>query len=213
MNTIKSLTLKSLKSNKKKSITVFIGITLSTALIFGMSLIFSTINRNNINDAINRLGDHHVIFSDISNDKADIVKNDENIKHIISQQVIESFDTERGCIIHQGSACTLDILSVNQDYNNNIILLEGRYPLNDKEIILSESYKVDAKYELNDLIADYKVVGTYKSTTFKHNDNLSYDHFVSYTVNEINPEITTSYIITYNSLNKIYENIFNTAKI
>ena len=209
---IKSLTLKNIKLNKKKSIATFIAITLSTALIFGTALIFSTINRNSINDAIFRSGDHHVIFNDISNDKADIIKNNKKIKDIVTQQVVATISTTKGCHNFAGTSCIIDVISVDKDYTENIILSEGRYPLYDKEIIIENSYKVNSKYKLNDYIDNYKIVGTFKKTSFKFNDIYKYDNFTVYTVNKINPEINTSYIVTYESLNNIYDNIFETAR-
>ena len=61
--------------NKKRTIVTIIGIILSTALMVGIGLLFSTIQDNSIRTIKEENGDYHAILSGISKDKLEVISN------------------------------------------------------------------------------------------------------------------------------------------
>ena len=74
MNILNKLTIKHLKMNKKRTIVTIIGVILSTALMVGIGLLFSTIRDNTIKEIINNNGSQHVIIN-MDYDKLNLIKN------------------------------------------------------------------------------------------------------------------------------------------
>ena len=80
MNILNTLTIKHLLMNKKRTLVTIIGVILSTALMVGIGLLFSSVRDNMLKMTIQENGNHHVIFKNISNDKIDIIKNNVSVK-------------------------------------------------------------------------------------------------------------------------------------
>ena len=78
MNILNNLTIKHLKSNKKRTVVTIIGIILSTALMVGIGLLFSTLRDNSLKMVIESNGDHHIVI-DVPKDKLDFVAKNESI--------------------------------------------------------------------------------------------------------------------------------------
>jgi len=79
MNILNKLTIKHLKMNKKRTVVSIIGVILSTALMVGIGLIFSTLRDNTMKSIIDSNGRQHVIIN-LNYDKLDIIKNNNKIK-------------------------------------------------------------------------------------------------------------------------------------
>ena len=69
MNILNKLTIKHLKMNKKRTIVTIIGVILSTALMVGIGLLFSTFREYMIDETISYSGDYHTEFSRVDQDK------------------------------------------------------------------------------------------------------------------------------------------------
>ena len=78
MNILNNLTIKHLKSNKKRTVVTIIGIILSTALMVGIGLLFSTVRDNSLKMVIENNGDHHIAI-DVPKDKLDFVTKNESV--------------------------------------------------------------------------------------------------------------------------------------
>ena len=79
MNILNKLTIKHLKMNKKRTIVTIIGVILSTALMVGIGLLFSTIRDNTIKEIINNNGSQHVIIN-MDYDKLNLIKNNNKVE-------------------------------------------------------------------------------------------------------------------------------------
>ena len=66
MSIINKLSLKYLKNNKRKVIVIVLNIILSTMLLFTVALGASTLRGHSVKDSINHVGEHHVIYKNLS---------------------------------------------------------------------------------------------------------------------------------------------------
>ena len=130
MNILNKLTIKHLKMNKKRTIVSIIGVILSTALMVGIGLIFSTIRDNSLKSIIDINGNQHVIIS-IDYDKLNIIKNNNKIKSY-------DFISLLGYSKYEGleSNPYIEVVSANDEYYKKLKLKEGRLPENNNEIVI-----------------------------------------------------------------------------
>ena len=116
MNILNKLTIKHLKMNKKRTIVSIIGVILSTALMVGIGLIFSTLRENTMQSIIDRNGSHHVII-ELYNDKLDTIKNNNKIR---TYDIISLI----GYSYHEKLVDTvnpyIEIVSAGSNYLNNL---------------------------------------------------------------------------------------------
>lgn len=144
MNILNKLTIKHLKMNKKRTIVTIIGVILSTALMVGIGLLFSTIRDNTIKEIINNNGSQHVIIN-MDYDKLNLIKNNNKVKsynyiYPLGYAKIEELNDSRNPYI--------EVVTASDNYFSNLKLVEGTIPQNDSEIVLPKhlfNEKVDIK--------------------------------------------------------------------
>lgn len=144
MSILNRLTIKNLRLNKKRTIVTIIGIILSTSLMVGIGLLFSSFHDLMIRDTINYSGRYEAYYSNVSLDKLNNIK-DDSFSYFYEKPIgfskIDSKNEYKPYIY---------ITSVNRDYFNELKLIEGSFPSNDREIVISKhiidngglSYKV-----------------------------------------------------------------------
>ena len=76
MSVLNRLTIKNLRLNKKRTIVTIIGIILSTALMVGIGLLFSSFQDLMIRDTIGYNGKYEANYSDVDLDKLNKVQCD-----------------------------------------------------------------------------------------------------------------------------------------
>lgn len=151
MNILNKLTIKHLKMNKKRTIVTIIGIILSTALMVGIGLICSTIREFIIDETISSYGNYHTIIKDVDSDK---------IKYFDKNKEINFYFYEKKLGYAKYNESTNEykpyfrIQEVNKDYFEQLNLLEGEYPKNNNEILLSNHMfaQGNSKLEVGDTI-------------------------------------------------------------
>ena len=74
MSILNRLTIKNLRLNKKRTIVTIIGIILSTALMVGIGLLFSSFQDLMIRDTIGYNGKYEANYSDVDLDKLNNIK-------------------------------------------------------------------------------------------------------------------------------------------
>ena len=134
MKILNNLTIKHLKSNKKRTIVTIIGIILSTALMVGIGLLFSTVRDNSIKMIIENNGDHHVAI-ELETSKLDfIAKNESVLKY--------KYKSSLGYSLYEGIENDfkpyIEVLTASLEYLEDLKLIEGRLPNNENEIVISE---------------------------------------------------------------------------
>ena len=149
MNLYTSLTLRYLKENKRRTIVTIIGIILSTALICGIGNISVSLMDHQIRETIANDGEFHATFYDIKKDDISTITNSAGIsKSALSESLgyakLDKYDKYMIQI---------------KEYDENafkgyqIKLKDGRFPSNDKEIVLSEESLKKSNKKIGDSIS------------------------------------------------------------
>lgn len=193
MNIINKLSLKYLKNNKRKVIVIVLNIILSTMLLFTVALGASTLRGHSVKDSINRVGDHHVIYKNLSYNLYDNLINDKKIKDVIVMQEEK--------ITYKDNS--FKIISFDKDIDEYIVLDSGRYPNNSNEIVVSN--KND--YKINDTIGNYKIVGLYKEVK----RTLELDDLTLITKDNLKNNLNANYLVTFKNSIRLYNKIYRKA--
>ena len=80
MKILNQLTIKHLKMNKRRTIVTIIGVILSTALMVGIGLLFSSVREYSIHETIRYNGNYHAKVSNISYEKQSLIEHNTNVK-------------------------------------------------------------------------------------------------------------------------------------
>lgn len=135
MGILKSLTIKHLLMNKRRTLVTIIGIILSTALILGVGLLFSSMYQAVLTDAIENSGDYHTSFNRIDGKILNVLNNNVTISETYYEENI-------GYSYLEGSENDykpyLRLKSVSNNYFDRLKLIEGRLPQNSNELIISK---------------------------------------------------------------------------
>lgn len=149
MNVLNKLVIKSLKLNKKRTIGTIIGIILSVALICAVSSMVSSFRQTLVENAINESGYYHIELLNINDNDINKLKLNKDIKDInlVYKLGYSSIEID-------STFPYIEIASMDKDTVSNLSyeLIEGRYPENDNEIVISNKIKLKGKYKVGDVI-------------------------------------------------------------
>ncbi len=148
MKILNTLTLKNLKLNKKRTIVTIIGISLSVALICAITTFTVSIQKTMVEREIKTNGNYHIRVQDVSKENEKYLENNAKIEELqISQEI--------------GYAPLEESQNENKPYayiegydekllqNGGIVLVEGRLPENENEIVIPEHVIQNGKVEWN----------------------------------------------------------------
>ena len=148
MKILNTLTLKNLKLNKKRTIVTIIGISLSVALICAITTFTVSIQKSLLEREIKTNGNYHIRVQDVSKENEKYLENNAKIEELqISQEI--------------GYAPLEESQNENKPYayiegydekilqNGGIVLVEGRLPENENEIVIPEHVIQNGKVEWN----------------------------------------------------------------
>ena len=148
MSILNDLTIKNLKLNKKRTIVTIVGIILSTALMVGIGLLFSSFQDYMIRETISYNGKYEAEYGDVSLDKLNSI--DKKDFSYFYQKAIgfSKFDS-----INEYKPY-LYISAVNKEYFNELHLISGRFAENDNELVISKHINTNggASYKIGDTI-------------------------------------------------------------
>ena len=149
MNLYTSLTLRYLKENKRRTIVTIIGIILSTALICGIGNISVSLMDHKIRETIANDGEFHATFYDIKKDDISTITNSVGIsKSALSESLgYAKLDKDDKYMIQ------IKEYDENAFKGYQIKLKDGRFPSNDKEIVLSEESLKKSNKKIGDSIS------------------------------------------------------------
>ena len=149
MNVLNKLVIKSLKLNTKRTIGTIIGIVLSVALICAVSSMVSSFRQTLVENAINESGYYHIELLNINDSDISKLKLNKDIKDInlVYKLGYSSIEID-------STFPYIEIASMDKDTLSNLSyeLIEGRYPENDNEIVISNKIKLKGKYKVGDVI-------------------------------------------------------------
>lgn len=236
MSILNRLTIKNLRLNKKRTIVTIIGIILSTALMVGIGLLFSSFQDLMIRDTIGYSGKYEANYSDVDLDKLNNIK-DKGFTYFYEKPIgfskIESSNEYKPYMY---------ITSVNKEYFNELKLVDGSFPKNENEVVISNhvitngglNYKVGDivtfKYgkrniEGNDTLANselvdgefltnegthtYKIVGIVERSNF---ESYSASGYTAFTVDVNSDKGNVNLYVMFNKNKKIIKQSEELAK-
>ena len=236
MSILNRLTIKNLRLNKKRTIVTIIGIILSTALMVGIGLLFSSFQDLMIRDTIGYNGKYEANYGDVDLDKLNDIK-DKDFTYFYEKPIgfskIESSNEYKPYMY---------ITSVNKEYFDELKLIEGSFPKNENEAVISNhvitngglNYKVGDivtfKYgkrniEGNDTLANselvdgefltnegthtYKIVGIVERSNF---ENYSACGYTAFTLDVNNDKGSVNLYVMFNKNKKIIKQSEELAK-
>lgn len=236
MSILNRLTIKNLRLNKKRTIVTIIGIILSTALMVGIGLLFSSFQDLMIRDTIGYSGKYETKYNDVDLIKLNDIKN-KNFTYFYEKPIgfskIESSNEYKPYMY---------ITSVNKEYFNELKLVDGSFPKNENEVVISNhvitngglNYKVGDivtfKYgkrniEGNDTLANselvdgefltnegtytYKIVGIVERSNF---ESYSASGYTAFTVDVNSDKGNVNLYVMFNKNKKIIKQSEELAK-
>jgi len=169
MSVLNRLTIKNLRLNKKRTIVTIIGIILSTALMVGIGLLFSSFQDLMIRDTIGYSGKYEAKYNDVDLIKLNNIKN-KNFTYFYEKPIgfskIESSNEYKPYMY---------ITSVNKEYFNELKLVDGSFPKNENEVVISNHVITNGglNYKVGDI-----VTFTYGKRNIEGNDTLANSELV-----------------------------------
>lgn len=148
MSILNRLTIKNLRLNKKRTIVTIIGIILSTALMVGIGLLFSSFQDLMIRDTIGYSGKYEAKYNDVDLIKLNDIKN-KNFTYFYEKPIgfskIESSNEYKPYMY---------ITSVNREYFDELKLIKGDIPKNENEIVISNHVITNGglDYKVGDIV-------------------------------------------------------------
>ena len=153
MNILSKLSIRNLKLNKKRTISTIIGIILSVALICAVASMGISFQATLVENAINETGYYHLKISDVTDENIESLKNNRDIKDVltISEKGYGKLENSQNVDkpyfkLYSMDKKLFEFLKFN--------LIDGRFPTNNNEIIISEHIIENAKvnYKIGDKI-------------------------------------------------------------
>ena len=148
MNILNDLTIKNLKLNKKRTIVTIVGIILSTALMVGIGLLFSSFQDYMIRETISYNGKYEAEYGDVSLDKLNSIDK-KDFSYFYQKPIgFSKFDSANEYKPY------IYISSVDKEYFNELHLISGRFAENDSELVISNHINTNggASYKIGDII-------------------------------------------------------------
>ena len=236
MSILNRLTIKNLRLNKKRTIVTIIGIILSTALMVGIGLLFSSFQDLMIRDTIGYSGKYEANYSDVDLDKLNNIK-DKGFTYFYEKPIgfskIESSNEYKPYMY---------ITGVNKEYFNELKLVDGSFPKNENEVVISNhvitngglNYKVgdivtfkygkrniegngtlansefvDGEFLTNEGTHTYKIVGIVERSNF---ENYSACGYTAFTLDVNNDKGSVNLYVMFNKNKKIIKQSEELAK-
>ena len=236
MSILNRLTIKNLRLNKKRTIVTIIGIILSTALMVGIGLLFSSFQDLMIRDTIGYNGKYEANYGDVDLNKLNNIK-DKDFTYFYEKPIgfskIESSNEYKPYMY---------ITSVNKEYFDELKLIEGSFPKNENEVVISNhvitngglNYKVgdivtftygsrntdgditlanselvDGEFLTNEGTHTYKIVGIVERSNF---ENYSACGYTAFTLDVNNDKGSVNLYVMFNKNKKIIKQSEKLAK-
>lgn len=135
MNLYYSLTLRYLKQNKKRTIVTIIGIILSTSLICGIGNMVESAIDYQTREAIADMGNYHAMFHNMKKDNVGIITNSAGLSKsfVTSNLGYSKLNNKKKNLVEVKEYDKTAFESYEAK------LKEGKFPTNNKEIVISES--------------------------------------------------------------------------
>ena len=147
MNLMKTLTLKNLKLNRKRTIVTIVGIILATALLSALVTLVSSFQYSMIEYQKQRDGDFHVKFSDVKMSELSELKNNRNIESTFETMGM-GFAKLDGCK-NEDKPYAYVMATDEAGFERGCFkLIEGRMAKNEDEIVIPRHLKTNGRIDI-----------------------------------------------------------------
>ena len=182
MKILRELTLKNLKLNKKRTIVTIIGIMLSVALICAVGGMIACFRETLLQEAIETTGYNHILTTG-NRETLNILNNNREIKQVINISNLGYSYLKNSQNEYKPYLKLFSIENPKDFLNLPFKLVEGRYPANSKEIVISETIIKNGKvnYKIGDTIeynlgtryacGEKVIASNYLPNEYKYDDN------------------------------------------
>jgi|GEM_PF-2507682 hypothetical protein len=178
MKTLYKTTLRILKYNKKRTFVTILGVILSSILMFGIGLMFSTMRENLLVEARRSGGYQHVTFVNMTPEKMTAFPSDK-IDWLVEYQTLETIETINGIA---------NLIAIEDVPAGSFELLSGRLPKKEQEILISSGYQKKNHLPVGSVMElengrFYQVVGVYKESKifyYEEKENNQREFFYTY---------------------------------
>ena len=147
MNLMKTLTLKNLKLNRKRTIVTIVGIILATALLSALVTLVSSFQYSMIEYQKQKGGDFHVKFSNVKMSELSELKNNRNIESTFETMGI-GFAKLDGCK-NEDKPYAYVMATDEAGFERGCFnLIEGRMAKNEDEIVIPRHLKTNGRIDI-----------------------------------------------------------------
>ena len=152
MGVLSKLSLRNLKLNKKRTVGTIVGIILSVALVTAVAGMFESLHATLVSNATAETGYYHYALPGIDTDTYNTVKSNRTVKSIM-----DIYEMGTGLIeVSNHPHAYLTVRSTNYFDYFPYIVLEGRKPVNQMEVVIPSGLAMDAGIKIGDTIeADF----------------------------------------------------------
>ena len=148
MNLMKTLTLKNLKLNRKRTIVTIVGIILATALLSALVTLVSSFQYSMIEYQKQKDGDFHVKFSNVKMSELSEFKNNRNIESTFETMGM-GFAKLNGCK-NEDKPYAYVMATDEAGFERGCFkLIEGRMAKNEDEIVIPRHLKTNGRVSIN----------------------------------------------------------------
>ena len=147
MNLMKTLTLKNLKLNRKRTIVTIIGIILATALLSALVTLVSSFQYSMIEYQKQKDGDFHVKFSGVKMSELSEFKNNRNIESTFETMGI-GFAKMDGCKNEDKPYAYVMATDEAGFERGSFNLIEGRMAKNEDEVVIPRHLKTNGRIDI-----------------------------------------------------------------
>lgn len=153
MKILNKIIIKDLKLNKKRSIVTIIGIILSVALICAVAGMFTSLRATALKTIIESTGYYHIKIENVDDNLNNIIKHNYDVKDIYEVNEIGYAKLEKN---NYNNKPYIHLYSMNNDTFKNLKfkLIEGRFPTNQNEVVISYHLKTlgEVDYKIGDTL-------------------------------------------------------------
>lgn len=147
MNIMNKLSLKSLRMNRKRTISTVIGITLSTALICAVASLVASVQATLVENAINERGYWHLKIDHVSQEDIGVLENNRDIRD--AYQVADiGYSFLAGSQNVDKPYTHLYSMDKSAFEQLRFSLVEGRFPENENELLITRHMETNGKVTL-----------------------------------------------------------------
>lgn len=170
MNILSKISIKNLKLNKKRTISTIVGIILSVSLICAVSSLGISFQATLVENAINETGYYHIQLMNVEDNQIRDLENNRDIKDIKKLKKC-GYSKLNGSQNKNKPYVKLFSMDRQTFDNLSLKLIDGTFPTNNNEIIISKSIITDSKlnYKIGDTInldiGDREILDNYKLDT------------------------------------------------